>query len=141
MNPDVDALLLRFDELVREKADLTARMRAIDMGIATLKRAAEILSPEAASAQPLRQQPFRKAGDGRASLTKAMLEVLREAPAPLTAFEVGTMALARLGGIPAPITRSVLTSRVTTAMSKSLVRGTVRRIEEAGAPLRWCVAR
>ena len=45
MNPGIDALLQRTNELVREKPDLVARMRTVDADVATLKRAVQILSP------------------------------------------------------------------------------------------------
>ena len=81
MNPGIDALLSRAGELIRERADLTARMRIIDMDVATLKRAVEFLSPGTAPLSP--PDASRKNGSEHAGLTQAMLEVLRDAPATL----------------------------------------------------------
>lgn len=139
MNPGIDALLSRAGELIRERADLAARTRTIDMDLATLKRAAEILSP--GTAPPTPPNAPRKRDDAHKGLTQAMLEVLRDAPAPLTAAEVGTMAMERIGQDPESIPRARLTSNAVTSLSRYHGRGTVQRIEEPDEPLRWCIAR
>lgn len=139
MNPGTDALRQRTDELIRERADLAARMRTIDTDVATLKRAAEILSPS--TAVPIAVPASRKNGGDHPGLAAAMLDVLRDAPAPITAAEVGAIAMERIGQDPGSIPRSTLTSKATTALSRYCKRGTVERIEEVEGPLRWCVAR
>lgn len=140
MNPAIDALLQRTNELVQEKADLAARMRTIDMDMATLKRAAEILSP--GTVPPVPSKPSRYRGSSTfKGLTLAMLEVLRDATAPLTAAEVGVMAMERIGQDPESMDRGRLTSNAVTSLSRYQKRGTVQRIEEPNEPLRWCVAR
>ena len=138
MNPGIDALLQRTNELVHERANLTARMRTIDTDVATLKRAAEILSPGTVS--PIPSKPTRTHDGAYKGLKQAMLEVLREATSPITAAEVGTMALVRLGHDANAIPRSTLTSKATTALNRYALRGTVQRIIEADCPIRWCVA-
>ena len=139
MNPGIDALLQRTNELVQERADLAARIRTIDTDMATLKRAAEILSP--GTVAPISSKTTRTHDGAYKELTQAMLEVLREATTPITAAEVGTMALVRIGHDANSIPRSTLTSKATTALNRYALRGTVQRILEVDCPIRWCVAR
>lgn len=142
MDADIEALLRRSDELVRERGDLLSRIKAINADLSTLKRAAEILAPDAQRSDDTSKKQLRNANTGkRDGLTTAMLEVLREAPQPLTAAEVGTLAWERLGNAQDSITRSSLTSRATTMLSKYGQKGTVRRMEVEDGSLRWCVAR
>ncbi len=116
LNPGTDALQQRTGELIHERADLAARIRTIDMDVATLKRAAEILSP--GTTAPAVSKAPRKNGGNHAGLASAMLDVLRDAPAPLTAAEVGVMAMELIGQDPGSLPRSVLTTKATTAMRR-----------------------
>ena len=142
MDAGIEALLRRSGELIRERGDLLSRVKAIDADLSILKRAAEILAPNAPRSDDTSRKPVRNANTGkRDGLTTAMLEVLRETPQPLTAAEVGAMAWERLGNAPDTIGRSSLTSRATTMLSKYGQKGTVRRMEAEDGSLRWCVAR
>lgn len=142
MKSHVDALLRQAGELLRQRAELAAQLKALDADIGTLKRAADILQPVAVCAASRNNEARAgKAGRPSGSLTTAMLEVLRDAPEPLTAAGIGSLALAHIGEPPAAIGRSALTSRATTALKKYSDRGTVLRIESADGPLRWCIAR
>ena len=47
MDAGIEALLRRSDELIRERGDLLSRVKAIDADLSILKRAAEILTPDA----------------------------------------------------------------------------------------------
>jgi len=108
------------------------------MNIATLKRAAEILSP--ATTAPVAPPCASRKPGGYAGLVAAMLEVLRDAPASLTAAEVGSLAMERTGQDPGSISCSTPTSKALMALNRYPKRGTVQRIEEADEPLRWRVA-
>ncbi len=72
-----------------------------------------------------------------------MLEVLRDAPGPLTAADVGRQTMERLGlplDLPLDgLARSVITSRATGALAKYARRGTLVHLDDGGV-LRWTVA-
>jgi len=142
MDAGIEALLRRSDELVRERSDALSRIKAIDADLSILKRAAEILAHAAQRSGDTSKKQVRNTTTGkRDGLTMAMLEVLREAPQPLTAAEVGAMAWERLGNAPGTIGRSSLTSRATTMLSRYSQKGTVRRLDVEDGSMRWCVAR
>lgn len=138
----VAALHQRAAELARERAVLVARMGALDSDIATLRRAADILDGKPVPAKPLRAaKPTAGVLLQRGEVPKAVLEVLRDAPHPLTAIELSTAVLARLGHPGGALPEVKFTSKVTTAVWAHVQRGTLRRIEVPGGSMRWEVAR
>ena len=77
----------------------------------------------------------------RGAFTKAVLEALREADHPLTAIETGQAALARLGLAADAMSNYTLTVKVWSTAKVHIGKGTLRRVEREGDPLRLEVAR
>ena len=129
---------------MRERTTLAEQVRAITTDIQTLERAKCILNGQRTGthfAKSMvvggRAQPFL----ARGAFTKAVLEVLRDAKQPLTVMEVGQAALSRLRLPENAMTKSALNTKVITSTTSHVRKGTLRRVERQGEPLRLEVAR
>ena len=129
---------------MQERTALAEQVRAVTMDIHTLESAKRILDGQRAAMRPGKQKaavdsavPALEHG----AFTRAVLEVLRDARRPLTVMETGQATLARLGLPDDAMTKSTLSTKVITTTTTYVRKGTLRRIDVNGDPLRQEVAR
>ena len=143
-NPAISAIEARIVELMRERTALSEQVRVVTADSRTLESAARIMDGRRAS---LRLSKPRATSDNtqlsleRGALTKAVLEVLRDAAQPLTVMETGQAVLTRLGLPEDAMAKSKLDTKVMSAATSYVQKGTLRRVEREGELHRLEVAR
>ena len=142
-----NSLLESIAEMAAQRTALLDQGRHIEADLATLRRAVDIMDGKPSGyvkpthSEPKAKRPYRRTVLAPGDLPRAVLEVLRDAPEPLTTAEVGKLALAHLGLPADTFDGTLLSSRTAKALTASNARRTLRRIEADGEPIRWCVAR
>ena len=140
-------MLERIAEMMVRRTALLDEVKHIDADVATLRRAMDIMDGKPSGyvkpthSEPKAKRPYRRSVLKPGDLSRAVLEVLRDAPEPLTTAEVGKLALAHLRLPADTFDGTSLSSRTAKALTVSNARRTLRRIEADGEPIRWCVAR
>ena len=143
-NPAISAIEARIVELMRERTALSEQVRVIATDIHTLETAARIMDGQRTgvrSVKPRATNESTKLSLERGAFTRGVLEVLRDAGSPLTVMETGQAVLTRLGLPEDAMARSKLSTKVMTAATSHVLKGTLRRIEREGEPFRLEVAR
>ena len=129
---------------MQERTALAEQVRAVTMDIHTLESAKRILDGQRAALRPAKSMATSESAAPaleRGAFTRAVLEVLRDARRPLTVMETGQATLARLGLPEDTMTKSTLSKKVITTTTPHVRKGTLRRIDVVGEPLRLEVAR
>ena len=129
---------------MQERTTLAEQVRVITTDIHTLESAARILDGQRlglAGRKPRVASDGARPALGHGAFTRAVLEVLREAERPMTAFEAGQAALARLGLTEDSMPRQMLSTKVTSTTTNHIRKGTLRRVDSDGEPYRLEVAR
>ena len=142
--PAISAIETRIVELMQERTALAEQVRAVTMDIHTLESAKRILDGNRAALRPAKPKATNDSAMPaleRGAFTRAVLEVLRDARRPLTVMETGQATLARLGLPEDAMTKSTLSKKVITTTTIHVRKGTLRRVDVVGEPLRLEVAR
>lgn len=129
---------------MRERTALADQVRVVTADIHTLESAARIMDGHRTSPRPAKSRATSdstRLSMERGAFTKAVLEVLRDAKQPLTVMETGQAVLTRLGLPEDAMARSKLSTKVMSAATSYVQKGTLRRVEREGEVHRLEVAR
>lgn len=135
---------MKLAELATERGVLTSQIKAIDVDMRTLEGAVLILDGHRTGVRPAKRRAISDSPQPsmeRGAFTKAVLEVLRDAAQPLTVMETGQAVLQRLGLPEDAMARSKLSTKVLSAATSYVQKGTLRRVEREGEVHRLEVAR
>ena len=148
MDAGTSALQARITELERQRDVALATAKQSDLDIHTLKLALKILNggstnagSEASKGKRVASTQGLPLGTDPLEFRRRLLEVLRDAPHPLSTAETTDIALGKmdvtLNGTPRKGV-SIAANKVLTRAAKA---GTLRRVWREGEPLRWEVSR